>query len=185
MSEFVKASGSHKGRGQEPTSQWRVKVWTAKGETMRGFSDFHAAAEWMRREGFQPRAAPPGTEEKATVPPKPKRARRAGQSVPVQPECAPQPATAGDPSQPGYWLSRLGSVADRLLGDEDLDVLKVSRCLSQLATAARGHADQAQLAEKVAAMEQAFQDMQSAEDYGTASAWRPGLPDDELDGETH
>ncbi len=170
----LRAPHRHPTDGEHTNSPWRVAVTFHDGKrSNRGFPTWADAAAFMAQHGA---IADPETSDAGT--PR-RRGRKPGmRNAPTLAACAPAPVAGSEtPAEgPAFWIGLLTRTALEIASSPS-DPLKRGRVLSALATAARGHQDQAELSRKVEAMEAAFTDMQTAEDYGTATSPGGAYPD--------
>ena len=157
---FKHIRGPYQGKmkdGEYVASPWTLNVIFLDGRrSSRGFPTREEAEDFMREHGF-----PVAGDPKPQAAPRPPPAR-----APTFPLSAIAEPSSTD--GPAFWIGLLTQTALEVSASPS-DPLKRGRVLASLATAARGHQDQAELARKVTAMEAAFADMQTAEDYGTAT----------------
>ena len=165
---FTKVTGPYRSRTAGASSDCIAQVYQGTRKSSRGFGSWAEAAEFVASHGGTPRTEPETPERT----PKKKRAPRAAQAAAQVP---------GAEHTPAHWIQMLGASAAELVADADVEPLKRARALSSLAQAVRGLLDQSELARKVENMERQFQDMMHIADHDVGEAWRPGLPDGELD----
>lgn len=157
---FKHIRGPYQGKmkdGEYVASPWTLNVIFLDGRrSSRGFTTREEAEDFMREHGFSVAGS-----KKPEATPRPPPAR----TPTFPPSAIAEPSSADGPA---FWIGLLTQTALEI-AESPSDPLKRGRVLASLATAARGHQDQAELARKVTAMESAFADMQTAEDYGTAT----------------